>query len=213
MKGLLVKDIAIMKSRGKILLFLLVWGFVMLAVMDDPSFVVGWIVMIASITSLSTITYDEYDNGMQFLMSLPVTRKGYVLEKYLFSFLSGIVFWLLSIVIVIIGSLVSGKSAALAELPATVPAIAAMMIIIAFSIPPQIKWGAERGRIVLLIIFGVIFVGAFLLSRLADGGGEIIASLEGISLPLVILVAFAFSIVLTVISILISVKVMEKKEF
>ena len=35
------------------------------------------------IFAITTISYDEFDNGLAFLMTLPVTRKQYVAEKYL----------------------------------------------------------------------------------------------------------------------------------
>ena len=85
-------------------------AFFMRFAMDDSSFVVGWVTMIAVITALGTISYDEYDNCMPFLMTLPVTRKGYALEKYLFTMICSVIFWIISVVIVIITSLFSEKS-------------------------------------------------------------------------------------------------------
>ena len=37
---------------------------------------------------MSSISYDEFDNGNAFLFSLPITRKDYVLEKYIFGSVS-----------------------------------------------------------------------------------------------------------------------------
>ena len=38
-------------------------------------------------------------------------------------------------------------------------------VILAVSTPPQLKWGAEKGRIVMLVFFAFFGVGAFLLSH------------------------------------------------
>ena len=212
MKGLLVKDLALMKQRGKILIFLVLWGIVMRAVMDDSSFVVGWIVMIATITSVSTISYDEYDNCMPFLMSMPVTRRGYAAEKYLFTLITGAVFWAVSVLIAAVGDLVMKKAFSPAEeLPGMMIFLAVVLLIASFTIPPQLKWGAEKGRIVMLILFGVIFVGAFAVSRI-EAAREALANLSRLSLPAVFAGVIGGSIALAAISLLISFRIMEQKE-
>lgn len=214
MKGLLAKDYALMKQRGKILIFLVLWGIIMYAVMDDGFFVVGWVVMIAVITSLSTMSYDEYDNSMPFLMSLPVTRKDYAVEKYLFSALCGIAFWIISLIIVIVGNTVTGKAVLQTEdLSGMLLFLAVMFLILAVCIPPQLKWGAEKGRIVMLIIFGVVFVAAFLLGRFGGGLKRTAEWLDRLSMPGVVLGALAASLVLTAISVMFSILIMQKKEF
>ena len=55
----------------------------------ESTFVVSYFTMIASMFVLSTISYDEYDNGYAFLFSMPFSRTSYVKEKYVFSILVG----------------------------------------------------------------------------------------------------------------------------
>lgn len=214
MKGLLAKDYALMKHRGRILLFLLAWAIVMAYVMDDSAFTIGWVSMIATITSLTSISYDEYDNGMPFLMSLPVTRKDYAVEKYVFSLICSAVFWLIAVVISIVFGMIKKKAFTMAEdLPGSVLFLAAMMVILAVCIPPMLKWGAEKGRIVMLVMFGVVFVVAFLISRLGGSIKKMAGWLESVSMPAVVLIAIVIGAVLLAASILISIRIMEKKEF
>lgn len=40
--------------------------------------------MFRAMIAVGTLSYDETDNGLAFLMTLPVDRKTYVREKYLF---------------------------------------------------------------------------------------------------------------------------------
>lgn len=214
MKALLVKDFSLMLQRGKILLFLIAWGVIMTFVMDNGSFVVGWIVMIAVITSISTISYDEYDNCMPFLMSLPVTRRVYAVEKYLFSLLCGAAFWIISVLILAVCSPLAGKAFSLAEdLPGTLLPLAATLIILAVTIPPQLKWGAEKGRIVLLVVFAVIGAGAFILSRPENSTAAFSEKLSSLSMGGVLLAVLAAGLLLTAVSVAVSVRIMEKKEF
>ncbi len=214
MKGFMAKDLAIIKQRGKIFIFLIIWGIVMNFVMSDVSFAVGWMVMVSVIASMSTISYDEYDNCMPFLMSLPVTRKNYALSKYLFSGLCGAAAWIVSVLVALATSSVSGKSFVFAEeLPGMVLFIAITMIMIAVAIPPQLKWGAEKGRMVMLALFGALFVTSFIAAKFAGGFEKIAAGLENYSMGGFVAGALIFSAVLAAVSAAISVRIMEKKEF
>ena len=214
MKGLLAKDYALMKQRAKIMLVLVVWAFFMRFAMDDSSFVVGWVTMIAVITALGTISYDEYDNCMPFLMTLPVTRKGYALEKYLFTMICSVIFWIISVVIVIITGLFSEKSFSFKEeLPPMMIYLLLILIIISVCTPPQLKWGAEKGRTVMLVLFGVVFAGAFLVMRFGNGLLKVVQKVEQLSMPVVITGAVVLSLVITAVSVMISIRIMENKEF
>jgi ABC-type transport system involved in multi-copper enzyme maturation permease subunit len=97
MKGLLIKDIRLMKNmRNSIIMIAVSMG----AYMKDVSFIITYLALIGASFTTSTMSYDEFDNGYTFLLSLPVTRKGYVLEKYAFGLLLGGGGWLLGSVIV-----------------------------------------------------------------------------------------------------------------
>ena len=211
MKGLLIKDLMLMKQRTKILIFLVFWGIVMNFVMDDPSFSVGWVVMIAALTSISTISYDEYDNGMAYLMSLPVSRAGYAIKKYLFVILWSAAFWVVAVISAFACSLFSGKTLTPGEdLPGLLLFIAAGLVIVSFSIPPQLKWGSEKGRVVMLIAFGVV---SFLFITAGESLRILSTHLEGMSMPLVILSAIPVSFAVTALSLLISIRIMKNREF
>ena len=55
--------------------------------------------LLMSFFTASTISYDEFNHGFFYLFSLPVSRKGYVAEKYLFGVLTGGVTWAATTVI------------------------------------------------------------------------------------------------------------------
>lgn len=213
MKGLLAKDFALIKKRGKVMAFLLVWGVVMNFVMDDNSFAMGWIVMIATIMSFSTVSYDEYDNCMPFLMSMPVTRRSYAVEKYAFSLLFMLGAWVLSLVIMFVCSLFNGKGFAVEDLMGSLLFLPLMMLVLSISVPPQLKWGAERGRIALLLIFGVVFVAGLLAAKFGGGFERVTSWLDARSMGGFVAACFAAGIVITCISLFLSIRIMEKKEF
>jgi len=49
------------------------------------AFIIAYITVMVGILTLTTISYDEFENGMGYLFMLPVSRREYVGEKYLFS--------------------------------------------------------------------------------------------------------------------------------
>ncbi len=214
MKGLLAKDLALMMQRGRVFIFLLVWGIVIALVMDSNTYSIGWIVMVATISSISTISYDEYDNCMPFLMSLPVTRREYAIEKYVFSAAAGVISWVLAVMIGTIACVLKGSLLPTGQdflgMLAYMPVI---LLIISVMIPPQLKWGPEKGRTVMMVAFGVAAVVIFLVERYAGGVEGAMKAMDSLSLPGVFLGIAAVCIALTALSIWLSIRIMEKKEF
>lgn len=214
MKGLLAKDLALMMQRGRIFIFLLVWGIVMAMIMDNNTYTIGWVVMIATISSISTISYDEYDNCMPFLMSLPVTRREYAIEKYIFSAAAGVISWVLAVLIGTIAGIVKGNLLPTGQdflgLLVFLPIV---LLIISVMIPPQLKWGPEKGRTVMMVVFGVVAVVIFLVERYAGGADDAVEALDSLSLTGVFFGVAAVCLALTALSIWLSIRIMEKSEF
>ena len=76
MKGLFVKDIELMKQQKQFFIMVVVMGVILnLAGSVSVSFAAGYFTIVTAIFAITTISYDEFDNGLAFLMTLPVTRK------------------------------------------------------------------------------------------------------------------------------------------
>ena len=99
MRGLLQKDFCLLLQRSKVLLVMLGVGFLMGFSTEGTSFVIGYMTMLCAILAIGTISYDEFDNGYPFLLTLPITKKTYVYSKYVFCLLTNLVGWVISIVI------------------------------------------------------------------------------------------------------------------
>ena len=95
MKGLLIKDFKLLKGQKNFFMTITAISIIMIIVSPGTSFPIGFLGFVGALFSLSSISYDEFDNGNAFLFSLPITRKDYVLEKYIFGLISGIMFLLL----------------------------------------------------------------------------------------------------------------------
>ena len=83
MAGLFEKDIRILMQRKKALLLFLALS-IFIGYSQDGTFILSYLPMLMIIVMIGTISYDEYDNGYRFLMTLPIDSRVYVSEKYIF---------------------------------------------------------------------------------------------------------------------------------
>ena len=215
MLGLLVKDLRIALTRKFALLIILVIALIMGTSMEGP-FIIGYVTMIALMLAVGTIIYDEMDNGYDFMMTMPLTRKTYVREKYLFCLLSALVAWLVGAILTCAAYIIRQNASALLEvIPISLVLIPVLFILPAVMIPLQLKLGAERSRIATYIIFGfiagLIFMGKKLLDE-SDLPAKIEPALNSIS-SVALIAIIAFCLLVAFISYLCSVRIMMKKEF
>lgn len=221
MKGLLIKDIRLMRSQGAVLLGLLVIVAIFMGLVSDvsPSFVVTYITIFLSVFTATTISYDEYDNCYLFLMTLPITRKKYVNEKYVFGILITLVAWVIGMVIgtVMLTIQKTGMSAAewiISSLMSIFIAVVFMSVIM----PIRFKFDGEKARYANIIVMGAILVVAFGASKFIDyipehiteSAGEFFANLgdSGIVALSAVIAAAALAV-----SYMCSRCIMAKKEF
>ena len=90
MKGLLLKDLYILKSYFKNILLTLVLYLVIIIANKDTNILIALLMsmLISSMTALATFSYDEKNKSTNYFLTLSVTSKDIVLEKYILSVLS-----------------------------------------------------------------------------------------------------------------------------
>lgn len=166
---MLIKDLRLMKNQGRTLfLMILVVGGVMSGLLNvGPTFIVGYITIIFSLFTVSTVSYDEFDNCYLFLMTLPVTRKNYVNEKYLFALLSIVFAWCAGIVLGLILMVVqpSGEVDAADWFGTCLGYIFTAWIFVSVMLPLRLKFDAEKARYANLIMIAAVAIAAFLISN------------------------------------------------
>ena len=203
MKGLLIKDFLLMKNYKKVMLFMLTIGI--FVGMNDISFASGYILVFVSILSMSTITYDEANHGLKTLFTLPISKSDYVKEKYLFSLIiTGIGF----VFVTILGCF--SKSGFME----TLIILSTALLLLALSLPFQLKEGNEKGRIVLfVVVFGCTFLFAFLnqfIPKFFDSIESVLNTMDPTMFSVGLLIT---SFVLYFISMLISIRVYKNRVF
>ena len=204
MKGLLIKDLRLMLQQKR---FFLILFFIAIALnfnSDGGTFVVAYLTFLCSSFVLSTITYDEYENGYLFLMTLPVSKKTFATEKYVFGLLLGSCAWATGVIISLLYTV---------EVIILIPVFAVFLSLI---LPFQFKFGNEKGKTAMFLAFAVAFIAAILCFKGLKAVGidieYILDTLPAMRLALIELLIFAVAAAAVFISCSISRHIMQNKE-
>lgn len=166
MKGLLIKDTYLAMLNKKMYIIFAIVACIMMVSTDfgestaGSDFVVGYFCFLFGMIVLTTITYDEFDHSISFLMTMPVSRHTYVLEKYVFCFLGTLSGWILAVVVAMGRILVAGIPFAVGEwISGCIGVLLAIFLIMLVLIPLQIKFGGDNGKAVIMgVLIGVFVV-------------------------------------------------------
>lgn len=199
MKALLKKDgyfLLDLKPQLVILIFCAVFSLILAR--KNPNFSAGFIdsymIIICSIVAVSTITYDEENNAMAFLMTMAISRKTYVSSKYILALIVAIAGGIGVTLLYFAIQIVAGQ----APYPLTEDAhittsqfIAKLVMVHigstclslmfnSVSIPSFFKYGSKKGLWIsslgFLIIGGIVFLLGMLLIKLGFDIDAIISS-------------------------------------
>lgn len=217
MKGLLVKDFNLMKVQKSYFLVILAVGLGMAVFSDDISFTIGFMISVGSLFTVTSVSYDEFDNGNAFLFSLPITRKGYVFEKYCFGFILIFGSWFISTFIVVVAELIKGLNQPVDIVMIALTILPGMLILLAVMLPVQLKFGGEKGRVAIMGAVGVMFVLGIILVKtvklLSIDLTIVFNNLLALSIGMLVTsTTIALAIVL-LLSMWISISIINKKEF
>ncbi len=220
MKGLLVKDIRFLMGQKASLLTCLGLGVYFLFTGADISYAMVFSVMMASLLSTSSISYDSFDNGMSYLMTLPIQRKSYVVSKYIVSLLVALVCSaVISVAIVICHAMgMEGFEFEWSQLGGTlVIALIFTVVLTAIMIPIYIIFGGEKAKFAMTAIFGVVVAIGFLISKIfGDMEAKMDALIQKLSAMSDLqlgLIGVGVVVGIIAISLLITIRFLERKEF
>lgn len=227
MKGLLIKDIKLMtknKMATVSLLFIAII-FILLTGKDQQyAFAVGYVTMFAGIYASSTISMDENGGSLPFLMTLPVTRRIYVVEKYLFVIAS----CLISCILTVMGYVLVNTDQWEVIILQGIVIFAVMSFYYMIMLPLQIKYNDKSrvalfGIIMLCIVIAVLYrkaashinvAGIWLnLSGIKDLAANTVNKILSLNKLFVIIAALLIWLICWGVSFCISLEIMRRKEF
>lgn len=212
MKGLFVKDIELMKQQKQFFVLVVVMGVILnLAGSGSVSFAIGYFTFVTAIFAITTISYDEFDNGLAFLMTLPVTRKQYVAEKYLLGAGLTAAAWGIEAITGVICKGVAELQGCLSEKIIYIPLA---LLMLSVSLPLVIHFGAEKGRYIAMVMWAIIFAVVYILIKTMGLSADAVdAWLNGLNWGMVLAGVVLFTVIVYMGSFWIGVRLMEKKEF
>lgn len=224
MRGLLRKDWELIALNKRFLIVVLLMALFITSTGTDATFIQTYLAFMALFMVLNSISYDEMDNGMAYLMSLPVSRKTYVKEKYLLiSICVGAVSVFGSILAFFINSAKSSP-VTIEELGLSfLVSLISTLIFSAILLPMVIKFGPDKGRIAIGIVCAGIFGCILLLGKLKDVlllkeklnrfDEMVTAFVDGAGPVVLTAVTVLICAAVLMISYFFSTRIMQKKEF
>ena len=182
------------------------------------TFIAIYIPSVMAVYSGNTISYDENEHGYTYLFSLPVNRKIYVREKYIFSFIMTVCGWGMGVICAGIMVLIKpGEFFDVEMLIMELITIFVFQAIAGIVIAIRLRFEGEKGRMVLPIAILIIFAVCYTIGHFLETKLEL---KESISYMIGEIGDFEIAILLSVLSLLVwfasykySMRVMKKKEF
>lgn len=223
MKTLLVKDYRILMTQTKSLFILAIVGVIMVISSMDIDFLTGYMMMMAMVLSLGTVNYDELDNGMAFILTLPASRKTYAVEKYVLTFVNIVLCAVAMLIIYFITrGFINWQFQAIDMISVTAGWICGIMLAASVMIPLYLKFGAEKRRVVMMILWGIVAVvaigGQKIMETMVDTEGmnainDFFVKISTLNPAVIVAVVVAVLAMAVIFSMGISIRIMQKKEF
>lgn len=222
MRGLLTKDFTFYKNQRQFIIIILIVGFLLMLGNGknglynvDYTFCISYITTALTVLSINTISYDECDNGLAHIFTLPITRKQYVLEKYVLSLITMMASLIITAIAVLLFSdrLINGEE----WFEAMVITVGISVVFLSLMIPLNIKFGAQKARTALFAMIAIVYSIAYILLKASgilkinlSGIDDFMARANTVTATITCIAAY---IIIMVSSYFISVKIIEKKEY
>lgn len=205
MKGLLLKDLFILKKQTKFFFILLVFYIVFGLAVKEISAFCAMVIIMCAMLPMTVMAYDERAKWDQYALSTPASRRDVVLSKYVL----GILLCAAAIVVVLAFGLIGGPQQWKDALEASLTTGAGGLLLLSVLLPVFFRFGVEKGRLIMIALIFLPVVLSLLLPCLWSDG-LVLSERFLILMPYLL---GAVAIVCLAISFAISLCVYRKKEF
>ncbi|WMJ23826.1 ABC-2 transporter permease [Paludicola sp. MB14-C6] len=195
MRGLLIKDFINLKRYNKTIIVIIIFFAVNAFIAKDATILSGMIVLLCSMMSITSFSYDEAAKWDKYALSMPISRKEIVRSKYVLAFILTLFGAFLAFIINWIISLFLHKSYMVFEQILICGAIAgAGMLFVSVLLPFVYKFGVEKARLIIFLVALIPMGLSFLLSQLKISlpSDEFLKSI-GYAIPIVLLIIIYLS--------------------
>ena len=187
---------------------LLLYGFIFIP--QGNSSILGAVVIIFPMLVITTLSYDHAGKWDRFALTMPVTRKMLVRSKYIL-FLIMLLFGMLIGAVFSAAGLLFRQDFDIMEIMVEIMAVAVAALWFGIILLPLIyKFGVERARLFLLLLFALLGGGMMAFVSIAKNAP--LPAFTPQQSALIIGIFLASSIAAYAVSYLVSVKIYQKKE-
>ena len=209
MTALILKDIATLK-KTLLLSITLCIALVVYGVYENEIFMIPLIcTMIPLILTAIAFGYDTKSKFEQFAFSMPIKKSSFVLSKLFFAF----VFGLFGSVCLFVQLIIKSEMLIDNIIFISLITLVASVLISAIQLPFILKYGAEKGRMIMVLTYFIVFSLSSLLKAKSDLLTNVVEFFLNNSRVIIFLGIVFVSIVIIGIAIKISILIMEKKEY
>ncbi|MEG1686431.1 MAG: ABC-2 transporter permease [Angelakisella sp.] len=171
MKGLLFKELYQLCSNAKILLLYIVVFGITAIFSNNPAFFSAMGAVIVFSLPMNSMAFDERAGWDKMAAATPVGRRAVIAAKYLMILLLALVTVAVQLVVIVISAVIHPGSDVLEMTLVALVSVAVMGIIMMMMFPLLIKKGVEKGRMLMMLLFGSGFAVILLLGWLSESLG------------------------------------------
>lgn len=211
MSGLILKDLLNLKSYSKIIvLFVVIFGAVSFYSGSNANFFANFFLMFFLMLTITTFSYDSSSKWELYAMSFPVGRKRIVLSKYVLALILTLAGFLVSALLTLLTCLGQRSWEGLAAQGLSALLVASGgLITLSVVMPLVFRFGAEKSRFLMMLIFIIPWIGLSVFSQLQIDPMTI--DMEQMFWWIMALAPVA-AVVMLIISYLISCAIYERKD-
>jgi len=203
MLGLILKDLLNLKKQGKLMLLMIVL-YAVLAVINDMYGIFAVFVVIGAMMPMTALAYDERAHWDKLVLTMPVSRTAIVLSKYLL----GLGLAAVGLTVFIGVSLPTAPDRWQENLLTASAVFALALLMIAIMMPLLLKFGSEKFRMMMILIFLLPFLLVLCLIRFVP-----MPEFSQSQIELLVIAAVAVMLLLFLLSMWISVQIVRRKEY
>lgn len=209
MTALILKDIATLKKTLLLTITICV-ALAIYGIYENAIFMIPLIcAMIPLILTAISFGYDTKSNFEQYAFSMPIKKSSYVLSKLFFAFAFGLIGSICIFILLTIQSIMTIEYIVFISIITLIASI----LMSAIQLPFILKYGAEKGRLIMVITYFAIFALSTFLKEKSDLITKLAELLNKSSMSMIFIGTVLIGLIIIGLAIKSSIIIMEKKEY
>ncbi|MEB3060447.1 ABC-2 transporter permease [Parvimonas micra] len=209
MTALILKDIATLKKTLLLTITICV-ALAIYGIYENAIFMIPLIcAMIPLILTAISFGYDTKSNFEQYAFSMPIKKSSYVLSKLFFAFAFGLIGSICIFILLTIQNIMTIEYIVFISIITLIASI----LMSAIQLPFILKYGAEKGRLIMVITYFVIFALSTFLKEKSDLITKLAELFNKSSMTMICIGIVLIGLIMIGLSVKSSIIIMEKKEY